>query len=237
MLSQRAFEPRFWREYQRGESADFREVFQEVHPGVFVGRILARSWCEDLLARVLDHEAKLEGQSPAPSNSMHEAAILTEALDLTAMMDTLALRYLSTVARQLYPDHVPAELSGQHSYVVRYGEDEDWDLGFHVDDSQVTLNLCLSVGEGAELVLEGVRCPVHVDTPSREGEVFEWTHQPGVSILHLGKNRHRVRPIRSGRRINLIVWGQEDSERGAWLRAFRAERCLPWCPKNRSLPG
>ena len=230
MLSEPAFDPQFWAEHQRGESADYRQVFEEVHPQVFAGRILSKSWCEDLLARVSDYEGKLEGSSPAPSNSMHEAAILTEALGLTTVMNDLALNYLSRVARQFYSEYLPADLSGQHSYVVRYGEDEDWDLDFHVDDSQVTLNLCLSEDfEGAELVLEGVRCPIHVDTPPKEGEVFEWIHQPELAIIHAGKNRHRVRPIRDGRRINLIVWGQEESERGLWLRAAQAQRCLPWC--------
>jgi len=238
MLSEQVFDPEFWAEHQRGESADYRQVFEEIHPQVFAGRILSKPWCEHLLSRVSEYEQKLEGKSPAPSNSMHEAAILTEALGLTEAMNDLALNYLSPLARQLYPEYLPADLSGQHSYVVRYGEDEDWDLGFHIDDSQVTLNLCLSENfEGAELVLEGVRCPIHVDTPSDEAEVFEWVHQPGIAILHAGKNRHRVRPIRSGRRINLIVWGQEESERALWLRAFHAGRCLPWCPKNPSFQG
>ena len=77
MLSQQVFDPQFWAEHQRGGSADYRQVFEEVHPQVFVGRILSKSWCEDLLSTVSEYEQKIEGESPAPSNSMHEAAIFT----------------------------------------------------------------------------------------------------------------------------------------------------------------
>ena len=47
----------------------------------------------------------------------------------------------------------------------------DIGLGFHIDDSLVTINLCLNDSFiGSDIVFEGIRCPIHVDTLHKSNE-------------------------------------------------------------------
>ena len=58
-------------------------------------------------------------------------------------------------------------LDGHHAFTVEYQEDGDVSLGFHDDDSEVTLNVCL--GDefvGGDVYFRGQRCQAHVNTIS-----------------------------------------------------------------------
>lgn len=121
-----------------------------------------------------------------------------------------------------------ADIDHHHSYLVEYGQELDEDLGFHVDDSEVTLNLCLGEDfSGAELMLLGARCDVHRQTPVVGSEVIEVEHEPGQAVLHAGRQRHRVDPIRRGIRRNLIAWLRSASYRES--EGEREPSCRPWC--------
>ena len=206
-----------------------RRWWTEVSPGVFTGQVLARSWCDALDHAVAIHESGARGLD-APSNTMHRRGLLTEALGLDELLDELATEWLAPVAKWLFGDHLVGGVTEQHSYVVRYGEGYDRDLGFHVDDSEVTLNLCLSVtGQGSELYFEGPRCAMHVDTEATPVERFSWSHEPGVAVLHAGKNRHGVRAISGGERRNLIVWMRDGTGVERWESDWAHRRCPPWC--------
>ncbi|KAG2401248.1 putative PKHD-type hydroxylase [Vigna angularis] len=79
--------------------------------------------------------------------------------------------------------------------------------GFHVDDSEVSLNICLGDKfSGGELFFRGVRCDEHVNSDIQPVENFDYYHVPGHAILHPGRHRHGARPTTSGNRINLILW-------------------------------
>ncbi|KAJ6881818.1 2-oxoglutarate and iron-dependent oxygenase domain-containing protein CP2-like isoform X1 [Populus alba x Populus x berolinensis] len=100
-----------------------------------------------------------------------------------------------------------ANLDSHHGFVVEYGKDWDVDLGFHVDDSEVTLNVCLGKQfSGGELFFRGTRCDKHVNTGSKPEEIFDYSHVPGRAVLHLGRHRHGVRATTAGHRINLLLW-------------------------------
>jgi len=59
--------------------------------------------------------------------------------------------------------------------------------GFHVDDSEVTLNVCLGKEfDGGELFFRGVRCDKHVNGEARP-EVGLTPKGPGVQILNIGR--------------------------------------------------
>lgn len=94
----------------------------------------------------------------------------------------------------------------------------------HVDDSEVTLNVCL----GKEFT--GVSCEKKIrrkviciytnfrmlggtlnfyggkGDPSEKKEDFEFFHEKGTAILHSGKHWHEANKIKSGERCNLILW-------------------------------
>ena len=100
-------------------------------------------------------------------------------------------------------------------------------LGFHVDTSEVTLNVCLGRSfEGGSLFFRGVRCPLHQQGAARAEEEVEYTHAPGMALLHRGKHRHGAHAITSGERHNLILWCRADP-----VVAARASehRCHDWC--------
>lgn len=96
-------------------------------------------------------------------------------------------------------------------FVVEYGADKDKKLDWHVDDSDVTLNVCLGKQfEGGDLVFSGthatrwrrvsvvadpspytagVRCEVHRrDTPplASKGENVRVAHLIGHGLIHVG---------------------------------------------------
>ena len=87
--------------------------------------------------------------------------------------------------------------------IGEYSPESQADLGFHVDDSQVTLNSTGGI-EGSVVFRRAAMCVARGFTEPPD-EPFEWHHRPGA-VLHAGKNRHGVRPIWKGRRWSLIIW-------------------------------
>jgi hypothetical protein len=125
-----------------------------------------------------------------------------------------------------------SQLDGEHAFLAEYSRGGDEELGFHVDDSAVTLNLCLGTDfSGSELYFEGLRCDQHRQTWAGPDESFEYEHEPGVAILHAGRHRHGVLPLRRGARRNLILWCQSSEAKAA------AASCQPWCGSFRASEG
>ncbi|KAK9033539.1 hypothetical protein V6N11_049726 [Hibiscus sabdariffa] len=85
--------------------------------------------------------------------------------------------------------------------------ERDVELGFHVDDSEVTLNVCLGKQfSGGDLFFRGVRCDKHVNTETQTVEILDYSHIPGHAVLHRGRHRHGARATTSGQRFNLLLW-------------------------------
>lgn len=198
-------------------------------PGALAFPLLAPRAASDLLAdidRRLDAAAR-RGEAAAAANSMHLFGAQLGPLGFDPWFRELRERWIAPLARALLPDFAGAPLDRHHGYLVDYARHRDQDLGFHVDDSEVTLNLCLGEDfDGAELTFLGARCETHRDGPVLAGETAEYLHRPGFAVLHAGAHRHRVEPIRRGRRRNVILWCQSS--------ALRAEGpperpCAPWC--------
>lgn len=193
-----------------------------LEPGVLLTPLLTENAC----ARLLD-AADARGEEPGfrPPNSMHETGTTLASIGLEHAVDELVRGPLGA----LVPEHFAAvggdTLDHHHSYFVDYGGDGDQELGFHVDDSEVTLNLCLGTSfSGAELILLGRRCDLHRQSPIDPSETLEIEHEVGSCVLHFGRHRHRVDPIRRGRRRNLIAWLRSSA-----YRAQPATECPPWC--------
>lgn len=194
-------------------------------PGVLLLPVLTPAACERLLAEVSLRREALSVRRP-PS-SMHDHGVMTNRIGMDGLVDQLR-RQLSAEIAAHFPQQGGGDIDHHHSYLVEYGRELDEDLGFHVDDSEVTLNLCLGEDfSGAELLLLGARCDVHRQTPVSEAEVIEIEHQPGQAVLHAGRQRHRVDPIRRGVRRNLIAWLRSSTYREA--QAELAPSCRPWC--------
>ena len=65
--------------------------------------------------------------------------------------------YLNPLAKLLFPEWCGASLDSQRPFIVRYRLGEDRELGWHYDDAEVTLNVCLGREfEGGKLDMAGM---------------------------------------------------------------------------------
>ncbi|KAK9105843.1 hypothetical protein Scep_022687 [Stephania cephalantha] len=100
-------------------------------------------------------------------------------------------------------------------------------VGFHVDDSEVTLNVCLGKQfSGGQLFFRGIRCDKHVNTETQPEEFLEYSHVPGQAALHRGRHRHGARATTSGHRINLLLWCRSSAFRE--LKKYQKD-FSSWC--------
>lgn len=214
-----------------GDPERFGELLEEPHPRVYSFRLLR----PEALLRFGD--AALERASRArelgielvPPNGMHEYGFVLDGLGFRSLLADLMGRHLAPLLAHLYPDFGGRELDHHHGFLVEYARDRDEDLGFHVDDSEVTLNLCLgSRFEGGELYFRGLRCPRHMQSEPDPNEVFDFHHEPGVALLHAGMHRHGVDYHRGGLRRNLILWCRSSRQRGG-PGADPNAPCPAWC--------
>lgn len=216
---------------RRGQPGD---VVTEVHPGVFRFALMSPTWCERMAQELERREAwsLARGEALRRPNSMNEYGLVLSEVGFEDVMQELLESWVRPLAEGLFPEFGGGSIDEQHGFLVEYGRDRDRDLGFHVDDSEVTLNLCLG-GDfaGSELYFRGVRCDAHRQTGCSRAEAFEYEHEPGVAILHAGRHRHGVWPVERGRRRNLILWCRSSTYRE---RMRAAIGCPDWCGFDRS---
>ena len=205
---------------------------REIHHRLFVGELLSRAWCDRLLAELSRLRAWVAAEElPAMApNSMNRYGVLLDDLGLRPALDWLTAEVVRPLASAVYPDLGGADLEDCHGFIVEYADDGDLHLDFHIDDSEVTLNLCLGDGfEGGELYFQGLRCMRHLQTGCSREDGFQYAHVPGQALLHAGKHRHGAHPIRAGRRVNLILWCRSTSVRSAAPEGT----CPEWCRESR----
>ena len=175
-------------------------------------------------------EARAAGiELPAP-NGMHQYGFVLDGIGFRPRLADLMERLLAPLCRLLYADLGGDRLDEHHGFLVEYARDKDEDLGFHVDDSEVTLNLCLGRDfDGGDLYFRGLRCHHHRQSPHGPNESFDYVHEPGVALLHAGKHRHGVDYLRRGLRRNLILWCRNSGYRS---RHRDRDPCPPWCGRQ-----
>ena len=197
--------------------------WQEVGPRVWSFPLFSAGACERLLEEIARRRAgsRSTGRNP---NSMHAYGTALDDLDLGSFAQDLRRHVVMPLAGRWFADLGGGELQGQYGFLAEYGLGADQELGYHVDDSVVTLNICLGDDfSGAELYFRGMRCDAHRQTEATPSENFELEHVPGTAVLHAGRHRHGVNPIRRGSRRNLILWCQSAEGHGA------TRPCGPWC--------
>jgi hypothetical protein len=82
-----------------------------------------------------------------------------------------------------------------YGFTAEYDNTSNLCLDEHVDNSTLTINLCFECSEdleGTELYM----CAAQKTVPAKQGQV----------IVHHGRLRHLVHPLKKGFRKNLIVW-------------------------------
>ena len=198
-----------------------------VRSGLYTGPIFSTNWSRRLLEE-LDHieewALKTGCTIPRP-NSMNEYGVVLDDFGWTTFFERALDEVINPLVSPLFPEVIDGRLRAHHAFIVHYAQDRDIDLGFHVDESDVTINLCLEeAGSGSMMTFEGRRCFHHLDTPVRDHEFVEYEHRQGIAIVHAGKERHRVAPIEMGVRRNLILWCRSHADEPVDFGA-----CPTWC--------
>ncbi|CAH2036160.1 unnamed protein product [Thlaspi arvense] len=180
-----------------------RSIISEPSPGVLVFDMLQPSFCEKMISEV---------------KNFRKWAKQTK------------LRIKKANCMKFFSDDVTeATLDSHHGFVVEHGKDRDADIGFHVDDSEVTLNVCLGKEfVGGELYFRGTRCEKHVNIDATSEERYDYSHKPGQAVIHRGRHRHGARATTSGQRVNMILWCRSSIFRE--MKTYKKE--FPkWCGK------
>jgi len=201
------FEQSFLDAVKFGTPEALKAITTEVIPGVFVFKMFT-----DQFRRLLVEELDNFDRSGLPirrPNSMNNYGVILNDIGFKRAMNELMDNYISPFARLFFPDYGGETLDRNHSFVVKYKIGEDLDLDEHVDDSDVTLNVCLGKSfVGGDLDFHGVK-----GTPSSKQEHSRWQHKPGIGVLHIGNHWHSALPISEGERWNLIIWCRSSKKR------------------------
>lgn len=206
-----------------------KENLKEVSPGVFVFDFLPASFCEQLLEEMDHFEAycKKSGEKVHRPNSMNNYGAILDDFGFERCLEQLLSQVLNVLSAVCFP-YIGATLDHHHGFLVAYEMGKDETLSMHVDDSDVTMNICLGRKfTKGDLIFAGVRCNHHQRTTHPlPGESVSVQHKIGQACLHVGRHRHAATAIDSGERYNLILWGRSSKFR----RLDTLLNCPDWCP-------
>ncbi|XP_051146314.1 2-oxoglutarate and iron-dependent oxygenase domain-containing protein CP2-like [Andrographis paniculata] len=203
------FVPSFIEAINENTEQSFRSILSEPSPGIFTFEMLQPRFCELLMSEVENFEkwvieTKFAIMRP---NTMNKYGAVLDDFGMESMLHKLMEDFIRPMAKVFFVDVGGQTLDSHHGYVLEYGLHRDVGIGFHVDDSEVTLNVCLGKQfSGGDLFFRGVRCENHTNTETQPDEIFDYSHVPGRAVLHRGHHRHGARATTSGSRVNLVLW-------------------------------
>ncbi|CAN0907801.1 2-oxoglutarate and iron-dependent oxygenase domain-containing protein CP2 [Linum grandiflorum] len=228
--AEKFFVPSFVQAVKEGTEESFRSIMKETTPGVYSFEMLQPSFCEMVISEVENietwvHDTKFKMMRP---NTMNKYGAVLDDFGLDPMLAKLMDGFINPMSKVLFPEFNRLPLDSHHGFVVEYGTDKDAQLEFHVDDSEVTLNVCLGKDFlGGELYFRGARCDDHVNARVQpEEEVGDYFHRPGRAVLHRGRHRHGARATTTGHRLNLIMWCRSSAYRE--LKKYKKD-FSSWC--------
>eukprot|EP00747_Dinoflagellata_sp_TGD_P030600 gnl/TRDRNA2_/TRDRNA2_134746_c0_seq1.p1 gnl/TRDRNA2_/TRDRNA2_134746_c0~~gnl/TRDRNA2_/TRDRNA2_134746_c0_seq1.p1 ORF type:complete len:298 (-),score=48.59 gnl/TRDRNA2_/TRDRNA2_134746_c0_seq1:59-952(-) len=185
-----------------------RELREEL-PGVFSFDLFTEDFCDLLLAEV-EHAHETASDQLQRPNGMNRYGLVLNQLGLEPLITALQQEHLLPLQAALYPAEGSAP-DDHHCFIVRYKADQDVGLDMHEDDSDVTLNVCIGKEfTGATLSFCGRRSEmVH---RSYQGT---YHHKKGRAVIHLGRQRHGADNIKTGERVNFILWSISSQYRNS----------------------
>uniref|UniRef100_A0A0E0FH60 Fe2OG dioxygenase domain-containing protein n=1 Tax=Oryza nivara TaxID=4536 RepID=A0A0E0FH60_ORYNI len=202
--------PAFLQAINGNTEESITSIMMEPAPGVFAFPMLKPSFCQMLMSEVNNflrwaQSANQRIMRPTSLDRHGRGAALSD-FGLQEMLDNLMKDFISPMSTVLFPEVGGNTLDSHHTFVLEYGE-ADGARGFHVDDSEVTLNICLGKHfTGADMYFRGIRCGNHVNSGTHDEEYFVHPNVPGQVLLHHGSHRHGVFSVTSGRRVNMVMW-------------------------------
>lgn len=134
-------------------------------------------------------------------NGMNNYGVVVNEIGMRPLITSFQQNYLWPLCRRLYPVQA-SQFDDHHAFIVRYNAQEDLGLDMHIDDSDVTFNVCLGDNfTGATLTFCGL-----FGAPDHRHYNHTYHHKVGRAVLHLGARRHGADDIESGKRANLVIW-------------------------------
>lgn len=221
-------EPHLREQLRMGKPLEPRVIGNDVYQH----SLLSKEGTHRLLAEMdaFDAWASRYQVDVAPPNSMHRYGVILSELGFGPAITEL-FELLKPTLSPLYPEVGSDTLDSEHAFVVAYSEQSgDRDLGFHVDNSEVTLNITLEAkGNGGALYFQGRRCEGHRQHPHRLEEELVVRHTTGALLIHSGAHRHGVYPINGASRRGIIVWLSSSK-----YRQESTGGCEVWCGDHSS---
>lgn len=183
-------------------------LLRERPHGVFSFPAMTRHFCR-LMREELDHFER-SGMPRVPPNTMNKNGVLLYELGMyEGLLDPLLEQFIVPLSSALYAsrkhEHTPSASTLDHSrsFTVSYEPDKTFDLAYHYDDSEITLNVNLGGDfEGGELLFGGL----HGEPPEAHRSRYPHFHREGMGLMHRGAHCHEAVPVEEGQRVNLIMW-------------------------------
>lgn len=212
-LKEKFLDPSFINLVDTAKSLNFEKTVQLLdviseEKQLYGFHVFTQAFCDKLI-KELDHYQ----ESPLPKgrpNSMNKYGVLLDELGFRDnFSQILRTKYLDPLAKVLFPEWRGNELDSHKIFTVSYKINEDLELGYHYDNSEVTLNVCLGKSfEGGDLYFGDMRT-----IPVGESNCILVHHKVGYGIFHRGQQLHGALPIMKGERQNLIIWLRASSVR------------------------
>ncbi|RDY02185.1 putative PKHD-type hydroxylase, partial [Mucuna pruriens] len=225
------FTPSFLTAIKENTEASFRSIMAEPFTGIYTFEMLQPQFCEKLISEVKHfqmwaHDNQFVVRKP---NAKNKTGAVLDDFGLETMLDRFMSDFICPITRVFYSEIGGSSLDSHHGFVVEYENNKE--VGFHVDDAEVSLNICLGKEfSGGQLFFRGVRCDNHEASKAKPREVFDYSHVTGHAILHAGRHRHGARPTTSGNRMNLILWCRSSTFRE--LKKYQSD-FSSWCGECR----
>lgn len=168
-------------------------------PGIFSFPMFTQDFCTKLVAEV--DSVAASGIPVQRPNSMNNYGVILNFIGMRGMFTWLQRQVLQPIAALLFPQ-AGQFLDSHHTFIVQYSPKQDLGLDMHVDNSDVTFNVCLGKKfTGAPLNFCGV-----LGQSNHRRFTFKYKHVMGRCVVHLGSQRHGAADIITGERYNLIMW-------------------------------
>lgn len=208
-----------------------RQLVREVQPGVFGLPLLSSKLCEALADELRKHEYSLERRKLVlrqPSSIKPSGPLSLEDLGLDALAEELLHRVIAPFSSLLFAPFGGDSLDYLHAFLSSSEPRGKEPEIFATDDSEVTVNVCLTEDfEGGEERFGELCCDVHTGKQAASGAVTV-AQSLGVALLHAGCHRHLAAPPRRGRRSNLVLLCRSSRRRrqpvqlacGDWCRGY-----------------
>jgi hypothetical protein len=185
----------------------FQQLLSQPAPEVYSFPVFSELFCRQFLAET-EHYQDHSGLPVSRPNTMNNFGLIVNEMGLQDMMGLLQREVVQPVSARLFPVE-GAAFDSHHSFVVQYKAGEDLGLDMHIDDADVTWNVCL----GREFSGAGLTFCGGVGTAGHRQFSHSYQHVRGTAVVHLGTRRHGADDLQTGERFNLIMWNRNASLR------------------------